>query len=181
VVTISDVHRVVLREQAFCRVRKTWVDFSEIKNFDKGSVGELRHELAQLALLGKERYQFGGSVHPTTLRELATMALKRLDRRELQIVKARCAGAAYAVPARRLSLTGERVRQISMKAFKRLECFQPIAAELMKQFIASLPRDVKLNDLALGRQLCLDEKWHFSLLLNLSGFSPERLTSDVRR
>jgi hypothetical protein len=181
IVTISEVHRVVLREQAFCRVRRVWVDFSEINNFSDISVGELRDELGQLALLGKERYQMGGAFRPKTLKELATAALKRLDRRERQIVKARCAGAAYAVPARRLSVTGERVRQIAMTAFKRLECFRPIATELMKQFVDSLPRDVKSNDFELGRQLGLDEKWHFSLLLNLSGYSPEPLTRDVRR
>lgn len=181
VVTIADVHRVVLRQQAFCRVRRVWVDFSEIKNFHTGSVGELRDELAQLALLGKERYRLGGALRPKTLKELAAAALKMLDRRELQIVKARCIGATYAVTARRLKLTGERVRQIALTALKRLEFFRPIATELMKQFIDSLPRDVKSDDPEIRRQLCLDERWHFSLLLDLSGYSPERLTSDPRR
>jgi hypothetical protein len=175
--SIAEVQDLVLRKQVFCKKSCKWLPLKEFRNFSERSINELRDELTKLASDGLEFYRFGKAGSPKTLRECVTRAIKILDSRQLEILKARFNGATLEQVAKHFTLTKERVRQIASTAFRDLVVYAISAKSLYLLHEGLLPKSLYWDSEKILRQLDLDEAWHLGFLFELLRIPCERLSS----
>jgi superfamily II DNA or RNA helicase len=176
IATIAEVQEVALRKQVFSKANNEWVSISEFENFSERSIHELRDELTRLDCEGLEFYRFGNAGAPKTLRECVDRALCKLQKRQVDILKARFSGATLEQVAKAFSLTRERVRQIASSAYKDLFVYRASARALYSLHEKSLPKSLYWDSEQVLSGLELDQVWHVDFLFELLELPHERLS-----
>ncbi len=175
VVTISDVHRVAVRSQVYCRKQNKWIAVDQLKNATSEGVKELRQELKKLAELGLERYRFGNGRIPETLSDCLKQALSSLDSRQADILKAKCSGVTLAAVGRKYEISRERARQIAKTSLTELQVYRETARQMLANVMPDWPPGLFLKASQLRELLALKQPWHLNFALALADNGCEKL------